>query len=128
MTAEEKLKESAGKLLDFVEKSGDFVVEQAPLYVQELVEYHFIQNLVPCIASLIGFLALISIALWGAYKINKKDTSRWEIEWMPISIGYALLLITIGFLTSEITYHVTECYKAKYAPRVLIIEKLNNLR
>ena len=54
-----KLEENAVGLLEFVEKSKDFVLEQAPLYVQELVAFHFISNAATLTGILIFFFTVL---------------------------------------------------------------------
>jgi len=119
----EKLEENALELLDFVKQSKDFGIEQAPLYVQELVEFHFFDNAFSVIVGV--FLITITIVIsfflyrWGA-------KNKWEDDqhiFIPM-----ILITTLSTLslcaTGQISYSLKECYKAKHTPRVLIIEKL----
>lgn len=124
MNIQEKLQESAGKLLDFVEKSGDFVVEQAPLYVQELVEYHFFENLLGLVICVFFLISIISACL-----LTIRNRLKYSDDKFPECL-FALafsIVFTIPCIIEGSDY-IKECYKAKYAPRVLIVEKLNKLR
>ena len=125
MKIEEKLKESAGKLLDFVEKSGDFVVEQTPLYVQELVEYHFFENLLGLVISSVLFFAGILIWVVILVSITKSKRSDKIFDCTMTSIMSIAILTPV---TMSVVCFGKECYKAKNTPRVLIVEKLNKLR
>ncbi len=118
-----KLEENAVGLLEFVEKSKDFVLEQAPLYVQELVAFHFISNAATLTGILIFFFTVL-IFFIKSFKYGLKH----EFEDFPHVLFPAisgLLLIASVLMVCDFGAKVAiECYKAKYAPRVLIIEKL----
>ena len=123
-----KLQETATELLDFVNTSKDFVLEQTPLYVQEVVEFHFLENAISAGLNLVIAIVTLLVITFASYKIYKKDTSNWDVEWFVvalIAILSAMILIVSGEYTTK---YSKECYKAKYAPRVLIIEKLTELR
>ena len=117
---EDKLAENAANLLEFVEKSSSFVVEQAPLYVQELIPFHFFENAFTFVTSVLIMLAMLIPFFWF------KRVWRWADEEgiQPAIMSFCLpiLIICIQYLTLEKSGK--ECFKAKYAPRVLIIEKL----
>jgi hypothetical protein len=120
---ENKLTENAAEILAFVEKSSSFVVEQAPLYVQELIQFHFWSNLITVILLLIALGVTIPI-FYKSMKIGIED--RWCSDlyfFSSVISGVIVLfmLIAIGTIGGPA---IKECVKAKYAPRVLIIEKL----
>lgn len=125
MKIEEKLKESAGKLLDFVEKSGDFIVEQAPLYVQELIEYHFFENLLGLV--LCSVLFFISVSIWVVILVFITK-SKYNDKIYECTITSVLSITILIPITMGVVCFGKECYKAKNTPRVFIVEKLNKLR
>ena len=125
MEIEEKLKESAGKLLDFVEKSGDFVVEQTPLYVQELIEYHFFENLLGLVIS--SFLFFAGISTWVVILVFITK-SKYNDKIFDCAMTSIISMVILTPVTMGVVFYGKECYKAKNTPRVLIVEKLNKLR
>ena len=124
-----KIKESAVELLDFVNNSKDFVVEQAPLYVQELVHYHYIENLTSLVLNSILLLVSVLVSSILSYKVWKRG-SDWDEYWEAHVLVYvgAISLVVVIISCITIPSSFKECYKAKETPRVLIVEKLNKLR
>jgi len=127
---QDKIQENAVGLLDFVSQSKDFILEQAPIYVQELVQLHFIDNISSLIIKSILLLLCLVLTVSAISKRNEmiKSTTSCEVVdaicECTLRVG-ALLILAISFLSNGIKKDAVECYKAKYAPRVLIIEKLN---
>ena len=123
-----KLQETATELLDFVNNSKDFVLEQTPLYVQEVVEFHFIDNALSAGMCGVFILCVLIITAFSSYKVYKVDRSDWGIEWITLGAILILIVVLTHIMGERLIEHSKECYKAKYAPRVLIIEKLSELK
>ena len=58
---EELLKPYIEKALQLAEKTGEFVIEQAPELLQQFYAWHTVKN----IAGITGSVLLIIIAVWG---------------------------------------------------------------
>lgn len=121
-----QLQENAVELLTFVKQSKDFMVEQAPMYVQELVEFHFFENMISTITGVVVLATILLLVIL----IQKNIINKLE-EQFDKNMTYLVLSICLGIpflaVIGDITKHTKECYKAKYAPRVLIIEKLSEI-
>jgi len=120
-----KLEENAIELLDFVKKSTEFVVDQAPIYIQELLSYHFFEN----ILSLILYLFIRSISsVISIISLRWGSRNKWKQEEHIVVPAIATIVFIAALIIGGVgaVERVKECYKAKYAPRVLIIEKLKS--
>ena len=118
----EEIKENISELLEFVNQTKDFAVEQAPLLIKELIQftiYESIFNLVT--VALIGVTFIIC-----GYLVKRNWDYLYEKDWgaviMPVGMIAIVIYMTVG---SILTYESTSnLIKANYAPRLLIIEKL----
>ena len=120
-----RLEESATSLLDWVESSGEFVTEQAPLIAHEIINYGFWLNLIGvitgCVFVLIGSIAAYKGFLKGF--LSSKD----ELEIVAWSVVGALGAI-LTFSGVVMTYtHVPTLLQTVVAPRVYLIEYLKDL-
>lgn len=113
-------------------KGSEFVVEQAPLYVQEYIQYTFWYNVIHA-----GIHAIISIILFFAtYKFVKYlkklfiDNAPCKIpdEVIPVigifsACGIVAFLIFGCFNAKSSFNSGIEAVKCKVAPRVMIVDK-----
>jgi hypothetical protein len=119
----EKLNESGVEaitsVLEFMKSGTNFVAEQAPLYVQELLQWGFYDNLISAIiVGIFSLIFLIASAL-SFRKMIKEDEPP-----LLIIVG-VFAIFSIGFFIDCVS-NTKECIKIKVAPRVYIIESLTN--
>lgn len=127
----EKIKESFGTLLEYVEKGAGFAAEQAPLVVQELIAWGFWNHAIGavvalCVVVLIGFaLRRLCPVLFAEYRKDYREQSE----------GFCILG-TLGLIAALITavvsaYVAVGNFKmlvmASVAPRVFLIEKIRDM-
>ncbi len=117
---DEEIKNKMMDLLTWAEgaaKTGsDFIVEQTPLYIQELLVYNFWTSL---IWFIISFLFLIG-SIYATYK---------SVKWMcesDNSEGFPLLLFLLMPLVLSVCGMAdnTDWIKIKLTPRVYIVDYL----
>lgn len=118
----EKLNESAEKLLDYVEQTGDFVVEQAPLVVQEMITW----GITHCVfwIIIVSIVLLPIIAICGYFfRIGVKDD--WDVDYCIPSgmVGGVSLIFWFLVIASNI-YDLLYIY---FAPRLFILDQLKGL-
>lgn len=118
----EKLNESAEKLLDYVEQTGDFVVEQAPLVVQEMITW----GITHCVfwIIIVSIVLLPIIAICGYFfRIGVKDD--WDFDYCIPSgmVGGVSLIFWFLVIASNI-YDLLYIY---FAPRLFILDQLKGL-
>ena len=120
-----ELQEKALEMLSWVEQAKDFTLEQAPLYIRELVELHFMENAISTLVGSLGLLLVLVLTVCALLAVNKKAPS--DDKAPAIICLLALVLPLIFMLGNQVKKTTIECYKAKYAPRVLVIDKLRSL-
>ena len=108
-----------------VGKAVDFAFEQAPLVVNELLRYKFIESIIYAASGLIGVLA-------GAWWLRKvyKNWSRWNENddsgggAVIGCIGSAIAALIIGSVCLGVVVvpRALEAVKIGVAPRVYLIE------
>lgn len=104
------------KLSDYVEATGDFLLEQCPLLVQEIVIYE--RAFGPFVA-LVGVVVVFFTVQWWK-RISKKD-ARYDY-WAQIKGFIIAELIVFGSIL--FLYGVNNTTKAWVAPRLLLMEKI----
>lgn len=100
-----------------VRGTQDFVLEQAPLYCQELIAYQIVSNTVSSIIFLIATLLFAGFAFFCLKKFALRPYDCWEL---PATFFGILAIITfVGMIVS------VDCViKAEVAPRVVIVEHI----
>jgi hypothetical protein len=106
----------------------DFLIEQAPLYVQELVYWEFCDALSSaclCLLFLVLFWAAFTVTF---FVVRKMD---FELRWGIRAGAFAATLVFSLFPTippigarGGLFGHVSRAVQCKVAPRVVIVEKL----
>lgn len=106
--------------LDYVKQGVEFIKDQAPLYIQELIKYHITLYFIYIILCSI-ILIITLYTLFKGLKILKQDSMS-EIGLAATFIGIFGTIITTAFLIHNIT-----CFIQVYlAPRVFILKYLLN--
>lgn len=123
-----KLVESFEKVSDWVDSSEDFVVEQAPLVVSEIISWGFWSNLS---ISLLSFMVLIIclcvlkfFVIKNFHKLDEKDTSGAQA--MVIFISGIFSIVGILGSTCEMIHHSYDTIFILVAPRLYVIEQISN--
>jgi hypothetical protein len=129
--------------LNFVQNASQFLSEQTPQYVRELLSYFYFSymldfwNQMIWVAILVAIIVAISI-LWWSWIFSKrfKEKCKKEEEWMFGAVfGSALFIIFVyvilgfailGTSINKALEYYKSAYKVKNAPRVFIIEYLND--
>jgi hypothetical protein len=114
----EETEEKLLGMLEWVEgvtkSGGEFLSEQTPLYIQELLHYHFWTS-----AVIWGFAGLTLIPIiFGVMKVKKMfddNEEDYRVIWFLVFIVY---LIT----TPPTLYHNSDWIKIKLAPRVYVVD------
>jgi hypothetical protein len=94
-------------------KAENFVIEQAPLYVQELLMWHFWSNMLVA-----AVLLLIAAAIAGLFVY----AVRIDYEVLPAAILFGIP-VCFCFLIGS-TLFVSCSVKAKIAPRLVVVEHI----
>lgn len=122
-------KDLAENLLSTVNKTSQFVVDQAPDVIQQIISWEFWSSLTGAVISgLLGGLLLIQFRRFWAWA-NPKDESkmsmdRYDARFFGSAFGFlpaAVLLIFI-FL-----FEFLDVVKVSVAPKLFLIEFLSNL-
>ena len=118
---EEIIKNLAG-IIEYVKQGADFVKEQAPLYVQEMINYGIWISVFETLLffSLFTFIIYLMIKL---YKYLKKEEEDFG-EYAPI---FLVLLIIAGIMFVLTSISFETFIQTITAPRVYVIEKLLSL-
>lgn len=118
-----KLAQYMQYLEDGLKTGADFTAEQAPLVVQEILAWEFIQYVVYGLA----FLVPIMILLAGIYKLSKYwNHSDEDTAFPSILVSILFSVIAIGLFIG-VASNTMGALKVTYAPRLVIIEKAADL-
>lgn len=114
------------KLESAVQKGADIAAEQLPLALQEYIAYCRIDSTVGLATALIflsGGLLMTRKGVKGLPEMMERDSSS------PVPLVFSLvgaILAFGGLIAASANYSV--CIKSWVAPRVLLLEKVNELR
>lgn len=108
--------EILSKLLNYMDTTEDFVLEQAPLLFQEITTYVFWSNLMWGLLALGGCILLLYIA-FRVYQDKLLESDEKALKYFIILIFLAMC--AWGFCDSA-----QKIIKAKLAPRYLIIQAI----
>jgi hypothetical protein len=117
--------EMQSKVLEYLQgmesrlgKAEGFVIEQAPLYVQELLVWHFWLYASTAIAAFIaGVALLIPCVLLVRHMIKQGDEGDRAFS-ICVSVLIMCLPVVIGLGTAK------QAIKAKVAPRLVVVEHI----
>lgn len=113
------------KLEGLAKQGADFAADQIPLVLQEYILYQQLSTTVSLVGSLLLFISALIVLRTGYKALLQDEHLRNPARWMPFLFVGVLgcIFFPIGILSS-----VDPCIKVWTAPRVVLIEKLNELR
>lgn len=126
---EELLNKFTGKLLVYANDVKSFASKEIPLYIQELLEYNFIEHITSGIISLFFLMfgvGSIMGAFYIAYVRSKKNEHT--VYYGDILLFSIIPLFCIILSAPSAYYSTLQAYKIKNAPRVYIIDYLRDKR
>lgn len=122
---EEILNNLAG-LIEYVKQGADFVKEQAPLYVQELISYGIwvsIFEMILCVLGAIGgTIGLVKLIKYA----NNEEGYDADMTGL-IAFGFMVLVVLIVFCIVAFCIDGENLIQATVAPRVYVVEKLMSI-
>jgi hypothetical protein len=119
----EEILKNFNLFLDYAKQGVDFIKDQAPLYIQELIKYNI------CLYSFYSFICVICLIIgiilaFKAYNFSKEDYYDNEGIVMSFSmISLCAIPISLGFLI----YNIKMLLTVYMAPRVFIMDYLLNI-
>lgn len=124
MDAKQKAEELLLQLIDKSTQAGDFIAEQTPIVIQELLTYNFAVSL-----FFFVFWLSVSCCAWTAYykfiawgrKPYKQDSSYSNIYKLDLE-GFVIIVPAALIPTTPIFLLCTDWVKIWLAPRVYLIE------
>ena len=118
---EEKLERHLDELIEALKSGIDFMGEQAPLFIQELMSFYIWHHTVWMVVGLMSFGATLGLFFW--LKKKNEEGSHWD-DW---GFGMALSFLPMtGALILFIT-QLLQLIKVMVAPRLYLIEALSRL-
>lgn len=100
-----------------IKKAGEFSAEQAPLVVQEFLQWEIIRNGV--FGVCFAFLLLASIATAVRYHFKAEGEEK-AFVWLFAAIPLIAFGVSLGACTER-------AGKAFFAPRIVVLEKISTL-
>jgi hypothetical protein len=107
-------------LIDAATQAGDFIKDQIPLVIQELLAFSTALYVCGILASIAG---LVGVCLWARFCIRqyKADTDHYSKDgWFPAGIFPSLIVAIPSLVMLAIC--VVSLLKITLAPRVWLIE------
>lgn len=106
----------------------DFVSTQAPQVAQEYIFWHIAENSVELIVTLFSFLLPIFIFLFVSKKMLQSEYSFIREGAYMVRVVVAIVaLACLAPIALKSSNNVKEILKAKYSPRIVLIEKAAGL-
>lgn len=118
--AEQQLNELVEYISTSVKTAGDFVMEQRPLLVQEILTYN---GIVSGGLSLLGSILFI-IAIIGLLKINWERIK--EVDG-AVLVQFSLSMLSILISPFVFWYNIFTFLKITFAPRLYLLEYVKDL-
>jgi len=116
MKKEDLLEKSLEKILEYLEKAEAFTIENAPLYVKELLEYDSWYHLTLIFIIILAFTIFLAIFMM-LIKKEKHDAVDF--------VGALLILFSIVSLPFA-AHSFFKYNKIQKAPRVYLLEELRH--
>lgn len=108
------------KALEYLQKGENFLSEEAPLYVTELLNWKLGENIVLLVVSLLVFISAIFV---GKKTYNYTNNENYPKEFFVVIGGiYAVAAGLGGFL--GLINHILIILQIVIAPRVYLVEYL----
>lgn len=114
-----------GDIRNAVSAGGDFVLEQAPLVVQEYVEYIRIVSTMQVACGVIGLVAILLAYRYWWWPFTEKAFDGDDLFGSRVVGGLVAFGLSIACVIG--ICRVDTCIMAWVAPRVLILEKMKEL-
>lgn len=116
----EKVLENLNYFLEYIKQGTDFIKDQAPLYIQELVTYHCALYTSLVIIGIIGIITCI-ILIKKALKYNSYND-------LDKQMTYFIFAMVIGIVSAFFVFlNFSLMLKTWLAPRVFIMDYLMQL-
>lgn len=112
-----------------VKTSGDFVVEQAPLVVQELIlwrraeESAFVALGAVLLLLLIGVLATVPKTI----RMMGDDSKAQDAGFVRLMVSIGIVFVLLMSSGTTLINHTGPCIKAWCAPRLVVLEEVGKL-
>lgn len=118
------------KIVEYLQKTESLIVEEAPAFIQEAINFYFYKEMAAVVSSLFFLLLILSI---GFFTLSKKfktmlsylvDTDEDDSGLKPISTIISLFAFGISFVPLFICYYHTILLIQIYvAPKLYLVEK-----
>ncbi len=126
---EQKLTESVGTVMQYVEQGSAFIAEQAPLVVQEILAWGFWSNLIVAVLC----FAIVPLFFLPAYRnyrrIGEKHPGYMTLKFDESDVWFAAA--TGGMVAAlPAVFGIVACLKAikaVIAPRLYVLDQLKGL-
>lgn len=110
------------QLVEIIQKTNDFTIEQMPLVAKEIIKYGFVSSLVFLIIDILlilgcFFMVRRSMKVFDNDDLKDSDELMCRIKFITACILFIPLLIGIFYQTSDLI-------KVTTAPRLYIIDQL----
>ena len=117
-----QLEEVITAVISFIERSEDFVTEQTPLLVNEILTFNTYKHSIWLLSSIIMFL--IGVRLLNLARRESKNPEGEEIV-IAISLFMGLILLILGMLIS--VDESIRIIKIHVAPRLYLLDYLRGV-
>lgn len=112
-----RLATSLDKVTEYIEATGDFVIEQAPLVAQEIINLGQVQATIKVTAIMIALLLTTSFSLYSWWRFHKSDSECWIMMGIlsGVSAIFALTCMCVSIYEAVVPF---------IAPRVFILHEI----
>jgi hypothetical protein len=108
------------KSLKYLETAEAFTVKEVPLFVKELLEYKFVEHVFSGVTPFMVCFLLMTTSIVLFVKAYKHDGESFLTFLSGIFVALALMSSVVT--TIKLGHHSMMAYKAKYAPRVYLMD------
>lgn len=119
----ERLLESSEKMIQFVEDSSEFVVEQTPLLIQEILQFYLAANILwgICFLAATSLTAYLMKRFWRTIKKHAED------DLFAWAVGTFILGIAFTMAATTTVNYIINILKITLAPRLYLLEYMKDL-
>ena len=114
--------DTLGKVLEYVEATEGFVIEQAPLLCQEMLAWGFWGHIAGACAMAFLLCGLLATAIVVMRHIDHNESDGTP-EFVVCVVWFLTTMLSVGFMVECFYYVLKICV----APRLYIIEELSKL-
>jgi hypothetical protein len=123
MNTEQLLKPIIEKALAVAETTGEFVIEQAPLLLQEFYAWHYALNISWIIINLITIILPFIIHSKLKYLWDRGDEDNQMLYMIPMIVSGILAFVSLIC----ILFNIFDLLKLMVAPKLYLIEHFKHL-